>query len=97
MRRRDKEEATRRKDKKIRVRRLEAEMEVLRRDRDLELERLREAAAQREKDRRIETARRVRQSTDKALDEFRLEDEAPTLRELAAIKKVDELSELKRF
>ena len=91
MKRKEKEEATRRKDEEIRVHRLKAEMEALRRDKDLELERLREAAAQREEDKRIEAARRVRQSTDEALEEFRLEDEAPTPRELAAIKKAEEL------
>ena len=91
IRRHKKEETTRRKDKEIRVRRLKAEIKALRRNKDLKLKRLRKAAAQRKNDRRIETARRLRQSTDKALNEFRLEDEAPTLRELVSIKRTEEL------
>ena len=90
MKRHEKEEASRRKDEEIRVRRLEAEMEALRRDKDLELERLRAAAADREEERRQEAERRLRQTTDEALDEFNLEAEAPTPRSLARIKKLED-------
>ena len=81
MKRREKEDATRRKEEEARIARLEAELETLRREREVEKERRRV-----EED--TEYQRRIRQTTQEQVDEWDDETREPySPRTLSAMKR----------
>ncbi len=90
LKRREKEEAKRRKDEELRVARLEEKIATLEKDKELELARLREVGAKRQEEAIMHETRRNRQTVEEAIYEAEiLEQYSP--RTLAAIRKDEEL------
>ena len=90
LKRREKEEAKRRKDEELRVARLEEKIATLEKDKELELARLREAGAKRQEEAIMHETRRNRQTVEEAMYEAEIPEQYSP-RTLAVMRKDEEL------